>query len=165
MIKLYQIAKHNHKRVKRFVIYLIIIISSQSCSSCIGKESLFIQNNSSFSISVYFNDDENFSAIYPDTTISSFQELIYHVSSGEKKSTQLSSNWDNTFTVTVPNDTLSIIIFHTDTLNKYSWEEIRESYNILKRYDLSLDDLKKLNFIVSYPPGAGMEGIQMYPPE
>ena len=32
------------------------------------------------------------------------------------------------------------------TVDKYSWDKIRGDYNVLKRYDLSLDDLKKPNF-------------------
>ena len=42
-------------------------------------------------------------------------------------------------------------VFSVDTLEKYSWEEIREGYKILKRYDLSMDDLDSLDWTITYP--------------
>ncbi|NWO28348.1 hypothetical protein [Capnocytophaga sp. oral taxon 903] len=63
----------------------------------------------------------------------------------------------------LPKDTLSIFIFSSDTLNKYSWEEVRRDYKILKRYDLSYEDCVRLNFIVPYPPTPEMSRMKMYP--
>ena len=51
----------------------------------------------------------------------------------------------------LPHDTLSVFIFHTDTLKNNSWEEVRDHYKILKRYDLSLSDLEKMHFKIVYP--------------
>ena len=63
----------------------------------------------------------------------------------------------------LPKDTLSIFIFSTDTLNKYSWEEVRRDYKILKWYDLSYEDCKLLKFRVPYPPTPAMSRMKMYP--
>ncbi len=57
--------------------------------------------------------------------------------------------WD--VVLVVPRDTVSIFILSKDTVNYYSWDKIRSDYNILKRYDLSLDDLKNLSWNVTYP--------------
>ena len=57
--------------------------------------------------------------------------------------------WEQYFE-NLPCDTLSIFIFHTDTLNKYSWEEVRDGYKILRRYDLGIEDIKQMGRIV-YP--------------
>lgn len=48
-------------------------------------------------------------------------------------------------------DTLIFFVFSVETLNKYSWEEIREDYKILKRYDLSIKDLDSLDWTITYP--------------
>lgn len=48
-------------------------------------------------------------------------------------------------------DSLMFFIFSADTLKKYSWDEIREDYKILKRYDLSVVDLDSLNWTITYP--------------
>ncbi len=48
-------------------------------------------------------------------------------------------------------DTLMFFVFSDDTLKNYSWDEIREGYKILKRYDLSIVDLDSLNWTITYP--------------
>ena len=64
---------------------------------------------------------------------------------------------NNTWDITYINfwdfscDTMRIFIISPDTLEKYSWEKIREDNNILKRYDLSRQDLDRLNWTIYYP--------------
>ncbi len=50
-----------------------------------------------------------------------------------------------------PNDTLSVFLFSNDALLKYSWDEIRSGYKVLKRLDLSQQDLEAMNYTVTYP--------------
>lgn len=51
---------------------------------------------------------------------------------------------------TIPTcDTMRIFFLDLDTINKYSWEEIRKENNILKRYDLSASDARKRT--ITYP--------------
>jgi hypothetical protein len=62
----------------------------------------------------------------------------------------------------LPHDTLSIYFFSQDTLNKYSWEEIQRDYKILRRYDLSIEDIHKLHNeydipVITYPPTGTLE--------
>jgi len=64
----------------------------------------------------------------------------------------------------LPKDTLSYFLILEDTLLMYDWEEIRRDYKILKRYDLSLQDLKRLNYTIPYPPDDRMKDMKMYPP-
>ena len=47
-------------------------------------------------------------------------------------------------------DSLMFFVFSVDTLDKYSWDEIREGYMVLKRYDLSITDLDSLNWTITY---------------
>jgi hypothetical protein len=68
----------------------------------------------------------------------------------------------------IPSDTLSIFYFHSDTLNKYSWEEIQRDYRILQRYDLSIEDIHVLYDQydipeIPYPPTEIMKNMKMYP--
>ena len=53
--------------------------------------------------------------------------------------------------ITRKDSLLMFYVFSVDTLEKYSWEEIREGYRILKRYDLSYEDLDSLNWTITYP--------------
>ena len=43
-----------------------------------------------------------------------------------------------------PQDTMSIFIFDEETVNHNSWKIIAEEYLVLQRYDLSIEDIKKL---------------------
>src|SRR4051812_2680173 len=87
-----------------------------------------------------------FSNIYPDTSIPDTydQEAI-----GIKPQTTTfkdysEKKWQNVFDK-LPRDTLSMFVFSTDTIQKYGWEKVRNDHNILKRYDLSLQDLERTN--------------------
>lgn len=149
----------------RTIIFCIIICAIGCKKAAMDKDfPLYVQNHSTHSISVYLNENENHFAIYPDTTISSIQNGIVKIPSGEKKAVAGgSASWESIFEVSIPNDTLSLFVFHTDTLSKYSWSEIRKDYKVLKRYDLSYNDLERLNWVLNYPPTPEMGGIKMYP--
>jgi len=50
-----------------------------------------------------------------------------------------------------PSGVLSIFIFDKDSVDILGWEHIREEYKILHRYDYTFDELKQMNWIVTYP--------------
>lgn len=60
-------------------------------------------------------------------------------------------------------DTLSIYIFSKTVYEDTAWSDVRSGYQVLQRYDLSLDNLKRMDFKVPYPPTAEMAGMKMYP--
>lgn len=66
-----------------------------------------------------------------------------------------------------PDKTLHVYIFHGDTIRTHTWEEIRDSYNILVRYDLTYEDIKKFKGPcprIPFPPTDVMKDMKMYPP-
>ena len=60
-------------------------------------------------------------------------------------------------------DTLSIYIFSKAVYHDTSWSNVRSGYQVLKRYDLSIENLKQLDFKIPYPPTSEMVGMKMYP--
>ena len=50
-----------------------------------------------------------------------------------------------------PNNRISVIIIAPDTLRKYSFSEIVDLENYLARYDLTVNQLDTMNWIVEYP--------------
>ncbi|HNB11084.1 MAG TPA: hypothetical protein PK754_16140, partial [bacterium] len=58
--------------------------------------------------------------------------------------------WEERFE-DLPAETLMIFIFDADTLDQVPWEKVRSEYKILRRYDLSLQDLKDRDWKVVYP--------------
>lgn len=51
----------------------------------------------------------------------------------------------------IPYDTLMVYVFDSEVLESTSWETVKANYLILKRYDLSLQDLKNTNWTITYP--------------
>lgn len=100
--------------------------------------------------------------MYPDTLINPTElgQPVHPNSTGTRGG---GVPWEDKFKL-LPADTLSIFIFDFDTLDTYSWDVVRDEYKVLKRYDLSLQDLKALNYTLSYPPGVEMQNMKMYPP-
>lgn len=65
----------------------------------------------------------------------------------------------------LPHDTLSVFVLHADTVRKYSWDEIRDDYKVLVRYDLSKEDVKSFdNYTIPFPPTEAMRNMKMWPP-
>jgi hypothetical protein len=108
-------------------------------------------NKAEHSIGYYFADGGKYGTFYPDSLPETNKYITYDISKVLRPGYEHSySSWEKYFR-TLPYDTLSLFIFHTDTLNKYSWETIRDDYLILKRYDLSLEDLQASDFTITYP--------------
>jgi hypothetical protein len=69
---------------------------------------------------------------------------------GSKTPYDSDEKWEDVFK-SLPSDTLSIFIFRAKTISYYDWQLIRNNYKILKRYDISLGDLKQKKWIIPYP--------------
>lgn len=148
----------DNNRLKSFLFKGMFFILMNFCLGCdfsnfVDKAYPFIiVNNSSHSIGLYRADGRDGSSAYPDTVLPLTNKYVMDVvaKSGNEVDLAPQISWEQAFTY-LPADTLSVFIFHSDTLKKYSWQEVRDGYKILKRYDLSLEDLKKNNYKVTYP--------------
>lgn len=131
--------------------FLIINICSQCEKNYTGKSYVInIVNKSGHNIGYYFATGGEYGTYYPDSLPESNEYIVYDMNKVLHPGYESHLNWESFFQE-LPYDTLSVFIFHTDTLNKYSWNEVRERYLILKRYDMSLDDLNQNNFTITYP--------------
>lgn len=105
---------------------------------------------------------------YPDTTISFKKDNLGLIS--QKAFVVGAENSPiESILKSIPSDTLSIFYFHPDTVTKYLWEVIKHDYKILRRYDLSLENIRALCNsqgvpIIPYPPTEAMKDMKMYPP-
>ncbi len=144
----------------------MFIVSLVCCSECGLWEyqyPLFVENNSGYTIDCFFAIDDELAPFAPNIVPDPRNYLLRGVKPKTYSRFLNKIKWEVIFS-DKKSDTISIYIFHTDTFNKYSWKEICEDYLVLKRYDLSLYDLKKLNFKVPYPPSPIMRDMKMYPP-
>jgi hypothetical protein len=154
-----------------------IVILSLSCIILFSKCEWFLPNyyeidyvnNADYDVYVEVIDNRGeYKNCYPDTTIS-FDKGMGIVKAQSYFIHTIGTLPIENYFNNIPSDTLSIFYFHPDTLAKYSWEEIQCDYKILRRYDLSIEDIKMLynkNNVpkIPYPPTAAMKHMKMYPP-
>jgi hypothetical protein len=51
----------------------------------------------------------------------------------------------------IPADTLMVFVFDSKVIETTPWEDVTNKYMVLKRYDLSLEDLQASDFTITYP--------------
>jgi hypothetical protein len=113
---------------------------------------VYVHNKSVYPISWYTSEGvKGYDIYYPDTILPEAGYRVFPTIQPNEIRPILGRGYKiKEFFTILPNDTMSVFIFHADTLEKYSWEVIRDEYKILKRYDLSLRDLKNMNYTITY---------------
>ena len=138
------------------LVVLSIILCSASCENLVDHVySIKIQNNTNDTLLFY----ESYN--YPNTSIAQNKPILIRVYPKDYSHLDSNKDWDKV--LVPPKDTISIFILSKDTVDRYSWDKIRIGYNVLKRYDLSLDDLEMLSWSIYYPPTEAMKDMKMYP--
>ena len=133
-------------------IILSLVITMSNCGKKTGREIIGLQNNYHDTIYV-LAALPGMGHVYPDTVLPTNRPGMRYVPPGKKwviSETGMGGTWTSIFS-NLPSDTLSIYLFDANTLSGYDWSQIRDGYIILKRYDLSLQDLKNRNFTITYP--------------
>lgn len=134
-----------------YVLLSLILLLGFDCAKPRDREyALNIQNNSDKPTAFYVAALAVEHHLYPDTTLETTKPILATIQPGKTNPWYINLSFDDLFKQ-LPKDTLSVYFFSVDTLNKYDWSTIRDQYKVLRRYDLSLTDLKNRNFKVSYP--------------
>lgn len=124
---------------------LFFLLSASSCKEppFDRVEGFCVENKSNKLI--YFLVSYN----YPDTVIPDTYNEKRRVLPNSKTSYETNKLED--LFAALPSDTLSIFIFNADTISYNDWQEVRSGYKILKRYDISFDDLSNNKWTITYP--------------
>jgi len=141
-------------RIKLILSVFIVLVSLASSCGKNKKEGdkLITVNNSDHKIMVIIDFD------YPDTTFinspqcfdcrrvvdpnSSYQHFFHPNNK---------YGWKDRISENNIHNTLTMFVIHGDTLLNNTFEEIQEEYNILRRYELTIEDLEAMNWKVTYP--------------
>lgn len=127
-----------------------------------GHNSILIVNNSENDIYVVHEND------YPDTIFhhrwmgisdNEYQTKVKANSSSDGPLCLYWDIWETEFAykTIIPSDTLIVFILNVDSIDLWENEKLspKKEQNpnnaVLKRYDLSLNDLKKMNWTITYP--------------
>lgn len=114
--------------------------------------SLNLLNNSSTDVYYFFE------ILYPDTTISENLSImvnnknVYKLNSKDTKPfyTGYRVPWETQF-MDASSDTLMFFILDANVVESNHWDSVKANYMILKRYDLSFDDLERMDWTIIYP--------------
>ena len=94
----------------------------------------------------------SYSAIYPDTSLAENYEkyecLVLLANSTSNFEEYCS--WEEVYQQSV-SDTIMFFIFDNNIVKTIPWDTIRKNYMILERYDLTYEDLVKMNWTIEYP--------------
>ena len=135
------------------IIYLLIISIALTGKGCpdndqITDATITIINNTNESI-VYYS-------INKSTTDTLLSSLPYPISVENtdsvdaNNSTKFGGPFKKLFNDN-PSDILIIFLFSRDTIEQVPWERIVDEYLVLRRYDLTLEDLEAMDWTVVYP--------------
>ena len=149
--------------------YIIVVFLALSVFSCRYVEDenhhYFIRIGNHSRQAVYFACSSN----YPDTTTYEFGVLfspqIYKTLPGEVNTSALENRntWEFMFSSEYrfsPHDTLMIFVFDAKKLEVKN-DHVDNAF--LMRYDVSLQDLQRVNWYLTYPPNISMKAIKMWP--
>lgn len=140
------------------ILLFIVVLSLIKVTSC-GDDNapplaekfytITIRNQSSESIYFYFAGN-NAEIQYPDTTLPSNKPSLIKVKPDDYFQVDSRNPWKEEIKK-LPADTLSVYIFDSDTYQDSAWSKIKNEYLVLKRYDLSYEDIEKRDFEIKYP--------------
>jgi len=144
----------------KITILLSVFLTLAGCPMMDYDYSFRFSNNSTRDVYIYLGviGRDNGGTLYPDTAVAEVkcgvlfkkEESRFYSYSRTKKD--------------IWTDTLSLFIFDADTFDTHNWEEIKNDYKILQRYDLSPQDIKQLDYKITYPPTGAMKDMKMFPP-
>jgi hypothetical protein len=136
--------------MKKVIILLVLFASG--CPTTDIVSTIQIRNNSNQSISTFIALPSEVGFAYPDTTLPVNEISMQSADFGGQNFYDLPRSLEEELN-TMPTDTLSIYYFSTDTLDKYSWEEIRDGNRILRRDDLVVPASAIQNnfWLIEYP--------------
>lgn len=124
-----------------------ITCTASSCDKIIPDRvsSFWVQNNSSEAISF------SYSLKYPDTLL--YKEMIIvSPRPGQQNRIPIDNrkDWAKVINEDIPGKKLQIFVF-TIPVNDNNWDSVRSNYLVQKRYELSVDDLNAMKWVVAFP--------------
>ncbi len=133
--------------MKYFILFLIGIMCLPSCFLSTWDARLVLANKTSQRVK-YFEEVKNVNDFIPDTTFCATGD-IYWIKPNDEQIIRSQNKWD--YLLKEHSDKiLRIYIISEDSLSKYGMCNVFKQQIFMKRFDLTYDDLEKLNWRVVY---------------
>lgn len=140
------------KTLKYILLINIVGILSYSCTECKCDSEINFINHTNTRLFV------NGGFAYPDTAVSSITGGGDYISPNSK---QILANYWLAGLEESQGGRIMIFIFDYKSLRDST--SGKPDYQVTKRYDLSLEDLNRLNWTITYPPTEAMKDVKMWP--
>lgn len=134
------------------LLFFTLVLCSNSCENAplVDKAyRIIVINNSSEDVYVH-KADLDAERQYPDTLLPSSNATFLKIPANKRGYFDSKTPWEENIK-NLPSDTLSVFFINGNTFENEEWDKIRDEYLILERYDLSIEDLEKSNFTITYP--------------
>lgn len=139
------------KNIKIIATIISIFVLTNSCEEFMEKwYAIKIQNNTDKVIFVSVGCDKYGLFSYPDTILNTTKPSLLSVSPNDYNYLRSSIKWEE-IVKEQPEGKLSLYFFNSDTINSYDWAHIKDGNRVMKRIDLSLEDLERMNWTITYP--------------
>ena len=92
-----------------------------------------------------------YSLLYPDTSIVHMQRYQITAVSPKKTSSidNSSKDWADIINQDIPGKKLQVFVFSV-LVNDTNWPTVRDNYLVKKRYEITADQLKTMNYTIAY---------------
>jgi hypothetical protein len=136
-----------------FLSVIILLLYGSACEKMMEHKYTVMLDNKSVTrlYAAVGMTGEGTAGIYPDTSLPARVPIFSTITPRSVGYIIYSSiNIEAIFEKELPKDTLSVYLFDADNVDASSWNTIQSQNKVLKRYDLSLQDLQQANFIITY---------------
>lgn len=137
----------------KFMACIFMYIASTGCCKFMEKKNtITLDNRSTLTLynTVGMPGDGN-AGIYPDTSLPNRRPSFF---TADPHSTGYvvygTDKIESIFEHQLPHDTLSVYVFNAADIDKLGWDIVQKENKVLKRYDLSLQDLQQCGFVITY---------------
>ncbi len=140
------------KALKRFTLFVCIITSFYGCPDReLEIDSTIEFTNNSDEVIIYYEEFKkpNDTALNSNSYFPTSQQ-IEMASIPADDVVFIEGPYVSLFE-SLENEVLMIFLFSKDTIDQVPWDRIRDEYLILRRYDLTLEDLEAMNWTIEYP--------------
>ena len=130
---------------------LTLLLNSNTCKPPLMEEfyTIVVKNNSPDTVCAYFADGGVNGIQYPDTILPTVRPPLISIYPAKSFNFDSRRPWEDIING-LNADALSVYIISWKTYQDSLWESIRSNNLVLKRYDLSVSDLKATNWRVNY---------------
>jgi hypothetical protein len=140
-----------------YILVLISIIFMISCNFDYQDNRLGLLNKTDRFIYFIYEEDTimDFPPIILDsikiinTDTQYFGDQHDFLSPNSRRKISLNYKWETYFDKALEKK-IRLFIYDRDTISKYAWKKICQQKKYLKKYELTLDDVKKMNWTIVY---------------